>query len=294
MTADAAPRDPLELKALLQFAIERLTAAGVDQPRLDAELLLASAANSTRERLLTGAITPDDGCRRRFLDLVEKRVARMPLAYLLGRREFYSLEFEVSPEVLIPRPETETLVAAALAIIGGAAPRIIDLGTGPGTIALAIAANAPRVRVVATDISAGALAIARRNAARMGLGDRVELRRADCWTALDDAGPLGCFDLIVSNPPYIRDADLAALAPEVRDYEPRLALAAGSDGLELYRRIAAGAPVHLNHGGELMVEVGQGQAPEVAAVVRAAGFTRTAVHNDLAGIERVVEAHLPR
>ncbi len=252
---------------------------------------MAFAAGVTRERLLAGMVVVDDTVRERFARLVDLRAARMPLAYVLGRREFYSLELQVSHEVLIPRPETETLVAAALTyIVGRPNARVIDLGTGSGAIAIAIGANAPHAHIFATDISPGALAIAVRNATRLGVAARIEFRHVDCWTAIDDGDPLGRFDLIVANPPYIREDEIASLAPEIRDFEPRLALAGGADGLAFYRRIAADAKNHLTADGSLMVEVGQGQADDVAAIFCAAGLGEIVVLNDLAGIARVVKA----
>jgi release factor glutamine methyltransferase len=216
---------------------------------------------------------------------------REPLAYLIGRREFFSLDFEVTPAVLIPRPETETLVGAALEFIAAHPDsRVLDLGTGSGAIAVSIAASAPRARIVATDLSAAALAVARRNAERHGAGARVEFRRADLFEPLDSGAPLGRFDLIVSNPPYIEDAALASLAPEVARFEPRCALVGGPDGLDFYRRIARAAREHLEPGGATMLEVGAGQAGRVAALLADAGMAPAAVINDLAAVARVVVA----
>jgi release factor glutamine methyltransferase len=268
-----------------------LSAAGVDAPRLDAELLLAFAANVTREGLYTKSIAVDEILRKRGKTLVDLRASRMPLAYITGRREFYSLEFEVSPEVLIPRPETETLVGAALeALTARPAANVIDLGTGSGAIALAIAVNAPHARVTATDISVQALEIAKQNARRLGIDERVDFRRTDCWDILDAGGALERYDLIVANPPYVREDEINSLAPEVRDFEPRIALAGGVDGLDFYRRIAAGAAEHLAAEGVAIIEVGAGQADDVAAIFRAAGFSDIAIVDDLAGIPRVVKA----
>jgi release factor glutamine methyltransferase len=311
MTSASDRSSAAQLKALVQHAIERLRAAGIEHPRLDAELLMAFAAGVTRERFLADTIAVNDALRKRYAALIDLRAARMPLAYIFGRREFYSLELEVSPDVLIPRPETETVVTAALALIAERSAthvptstvlmsqvpipqvnmlQVIDLGTGSGAIALAIAANALHAHIVATDVSADALAIAARNAARLGLATRVEFRDADCWTASDRGEPLGHFDFIVANPPYIRESEIASLPPEIRDFEPRLALAGGADGLDFYRRIACDARSHLAPGGALIVEVGQGQATEVASIFHAAGFGEIAVLNDLAGIQRVVQA----
>jgi release factor glutamine methyltransferase len=280
-----------QVNALVQLAVERLIDAGVENPRLDAELLMASAAGITRERLFADSTVASDATRERYAVLVGLRAARLPLAYITSRREFYSLELEVSREVLIPRPETETLVSAALDYLGSCcASRIIDLGTGSGAIALAIAAHAPLVKIVATDVSGDALAVAARNAARLGLSERVELRRADCWMTTDGGDSLDRFDLIVANPPYVPDAEIASLAPEIRQFEPRVALAGGADGLVLYRRIADQARNHLMDEGILMVEVGHDQAGDVAKIFRDSGLGGTTVVNDLAGIPRVVQA----
>jgi len=291
MTAASDRIIAVQVKVLIEDATTRLIAAGADDPRLDAELLMAFAAGCTRERLIAGTIAIDNGVRERYAKLVDKRTARMPLAYIVGRREFYSLDLEVTHAVLIPRPETETLVAAALTHMDERpASRVIDLGTGSGAMAIAIAANAPHSQIVATDVSAEAIAVATRNAIRLGFASRIEFRRADCWTAIASGDALGCFDLIVSNPPYIFDAGIAVLAPEVRDYEPRTALAGGPDGLDFYRRIALNATGHLTPGGALIVEVGAGQAIEVAAIFRNAGLGNITTINDLAGIPRVVVA----
>jgi len=291
MTSASNRSATAKLKVLVQFTTERLIAAGIETPRLDAELLLAFAAGATRERLLTETIVIDDAVRARYARLIDLRATRMPLAYIVGQREFYSLKLNVSHEVLIPRPETETLVTAALAhIVARPKAWVIDLGTGSGAIAVAIAVNARHARIVATDVSAGALAIAARNAARLGVAERIEFRRADCWTVIDGSDPIGRFDLAVANPPYIREDEISSLAPEIRDFEPRVALAGGTDGLAFYRRIAGGAKNHLTAHGSLMVEVGQGQADDVAAIFQACGLGEIAVINDLAGIARVVQA----
>lgn len=281
------------LHQLIGDAAAMLAGAGVENPRLDAELLMAEAAGVTRAALLANSVTADDSAETRYAELIRRRAAREPVAYILGRREFYSIEFEVSPAVLIPRPETETVVEAAIEFIAGRQDcRVFDLGTGSGAIALAIAANAPAPRVVATDVSAAALEVAGSNARRLGLGARVELRRADCFNVIDN-GPLpGRFDLIVSNPPYIREADLVDLQPEIRRYEPRIALAGGADGLDFYRRIAREANGYLAPGGALMVEIGAGQAPAVAALFRAAGLAKIRVLNDLGGNPRAIASIL--
>jgi release factor glutamine methyltransferase len=277
---------------MLEEAAAALARAGVDNPRLDAELILCAAAHRERAALLAGMVEVEDAARRRFGAMIARRAAREPLAYILGRREFYSLEFEVTPAVLIPRPETETLVAAALDFLDerpGA--RVIDIGAGSGAIALAIAVNAPDIQALAADISADALAIAARNAERLAMRERIELRRTDCFDPLDGGEPLGRFDLIVSNPPYIRAADVDSLQPEISLHEPRLALDGGIDGLDFYRRLAGGARAHLAPDGALMVEIGDGQSRAAMDLFRAAGFAPVSVRADLAGIPRVVAAH---
>ena len=280
-----------QLNLLLEGATKRLSTAGVDSARLDAELLLAHAANITREQIFSESIRVNEALRERFEELVGLRVSRMPLAYIVGRREFYSLQFNLSLEVLIPRPETEAVVEAALDSLSlRSAAKVLDLGTGSGAIGLAIAANSLNIELTATDVSIKALELARRNSIRLGLDARVEFRLADCWEILDKGNLLGRYDLIVANPPYIPDAEIASLAPEIRSYEPRLALAGGPDGLNFYRRIAVGAGDHLTHGGAIIVEVGEDQAKEVAAIFRASALDDIAILNDLAGIQRVVVA----
>jgi release factor glutamine methyltransferase len=280
------------LKVLLEETSERLRAAGVDSPRLDTELLLAFAAGVTREALFASSIVIDKALRERYATLIALRASRMPLAYIVGRREFYSMKLEVSPEVLIPRPETEVLVTAALGVLASRpAARVLDIATGSGAIALAIAANAPNVRVTATDVSIPALAIAARNATNHGLDGRVEFRLADCWDVLDGGDALGRFDLIVANPPYVKNDEIALLAPEIRDFEPHVALAGGPDGLDFYRRIIDGARQHLEPDGTAMVEVGEGQAGDVASFFRAKSYDNFALLKDFANIQRVITVH---
>ena len=204
----------------------------------------------------------------RFERMVGRRTAREPLAYIVGHREFYSLEFVVRPGVLIPRPETETVVEAALGFLRERpAAKVLDIGTGSGAIAIAMAANAPEAQIVAIDISKVSLEVARENARRHGCAGRIAFVEAD-YAALDArALPFASFDLIVSNPPYITEAELPALAPEVRDFEPRLALDGGVDGMEFYRKIAAGLARWLAPEGEVILEVGAGQAEAVEAII---------------------------
>lgn len=283
----------------IDTAARRLAASGVESAWLDAELLMAAAAGVTRAEILSGGALLSSETIARFDAMLARRTKREPVAYIVGHKEFYSLDFEVSPAVLIPRPETELAVATALeAIERMRDPRVLDIGTGSGAIAIAIAANAPDARVTATDISADALALAARNASRHRVADRVTFRRADCFEVVDGEPPLGSFDLIVSNPPYIEDGALAGLEPEVRGYEPRAALGAGSDSLSFFRRIASGARAHFSGNGsddgasrgELIVEVGAGQAAAVAQMFEQAGLRVVSVLDDLAGLPRVVRA----
>jgi release factor glutamine methyltransferase len=277
---------------LITEGVAQLASAGVENPRLDAETMLAAACRGSRAAVISGLVEIDKIARQRYAAMIVLRMRREPLAYVLGRKEFYSLEFEVTPAVLIPRPETETVVSAALELMQDRTnARVCDLGTGSGAIALAIAANAPAAQLTTTDISAEALAIARRNAARLGLASRVRFRLADCFEPLDGKGPLGRFDLIVSNPPYVSDNQIAGLAAEIRHYEPRIALAGGGDGLALYRRIAPDLPDHLEKHGSAIVEIGADQLEAVAGIMRSAGATAIKAVRDLAGVSRAVVAH---
>jgi len=289
-----SPDERASLGRTLADAAAILAAAGIDTPRFDAELLLVVAAGADRASLYSGGVKLDDAARERLAEMVELRARRMPLAYIVGRREFFSLDIDVAPGVLIPRPETETLVAAALSLMRDRpGPRVLDLGCGSGAIVIALAVNAPQARYVASDLSEDALEIAAHNAARHGVAGRIEFRHADLFAPLDGAGEFGRFDLIASNPPYIADAELAGLAPEIRDFEPRVALAGGADGLDFYRRLARALNAHLAPGGTAMVEVGAGQARQVAAMFSAAGLTEIETERDLAGVERVVRGVKP-
>lgn len=273
--------------AMLEEAERRLSGRGVDSARLDAELLMAHACGRvSRARLVAGLIEPSDFEIESFRCMVERRAAREPIAYIVGWREFFSLDFEVNPAVLIPRPETETLVEAALEFLAGVpAPRVLDIGAGCGAIAVAIATSVPDAAVIATDTVKASLEVSRRNAARHRCGGRVTFLEADLFP-----GGAGSFDLIVSNPPYIPTGAIEDLPTEVRLYEPRLALDGGSDGLEFYRRIAPLAFQYLKPGGAVMVEVGEGQSSAVGAMFRTAGFGKTGTIEDLSGKERVMVA----
>ena len=273
---------------MLRRASALLAAAGIDSARLDAEVLLAYACAVSRAQLLSGAIRIDRDAAEKFHRMIARRASREPLAYILGRKEFFSLDLEVTPAVLIPRPETETLVEAALKFLATRPhPRILDIGTGSGAIAIVLATNSADARIIATDISKEALEVAHRNANRHRCEDRIDFVAADLFPEADTR-----FDLIVSNPPYVAEADLDALQPEIRLHEPRVALVCGKDGLDMFRRIAAGCRSRLNPDGAVMVEIGAGQAFSVEALFRRAGFSNIDAVRDLAGIERVVRALL--
>ncbi len=286
-TSDSARR---ALEAI-DRASRRLADAGIDSSRLDAEVLMAEAAGVSREAVVTGSIDLSPAILKRFDALVARREKREPVAYIVGHKEFYSLDFEVTPAVLIPRPETEFVVGAALEFLADwPDARVLDIGTGSGAIAIAIAVNAPRARVTALDISADAIAVASRNARRHRVEGRVTFRRADCFDVRDGGPALEHFELIVSNPPYLDEAEIAALEPEVRGFEPRVALSSGTGGLDILRRIVSGSSAHLVRSGGLIMEVGMGQAAAVAKLVEDAGVGAVAVINDFAGHPRVVRA----
>jgi release factor glutamine methyltransferase len=264
------------VREALDSAVVALSAAGVDTPRLDAEVLLAHALGVDRTRLVIDRDRPVEGpAVRAFQDAVRRRsVAREPVAYITGTKGFRHIDLHVDGRVLIPRPETETLVEAALALPHGA--RVVDVGTGSGAVALALKDERPDLEVTASDTSADALAVARANAERLGLD--VRFRAGDL---LDGAGQI---DAVLSNPPYVEDG--AVLQPEIARHEPPGALFAGADGMAVIRRLAEQAGASAAR--FVALEVGTGQAPGVAEILRAAGFTQTEARRDLAGIERVV------
>ena len=261
----------------LEGAGDALAAVGVDTPRLDAELLLAEATGWERARL---AAEPEAGvpaaAARTFGEMVRRRLRREPVAYILGRKGFRQIELGVDRRVLVPRPETELLVELALEL---SPRRVLDMGTGSGAIALAIADELPGCELLATDTSAAALEVARANAERLGLADRIEFHEA----MLPAQPPR--LDLIVANLPYIAEPEWAALEPELTKWEPREALLGGADGLDLIR---AAIPLAAAAAPALALEVGAGQAPAVSELLFAAGFATVETRPDLAGIPRVV------
>jgi release factor glutamine methyltransferase len=276
------------VRRILAWITADLEKRGNPSARLDADLLVACALGQQRIALYMDLDRPlIEAELLQIRKLVERRRAREPVAYILGEREFYGRRFEVTRDVLIPRPDTETLVDHALALLRAGVPagRALDLCTGSGAIAVTLTAELPELRMVATDVSQGALSVAARNAAQLGVAERVEFRAGDLFAAL----PTGeRFAMITVNPPYIGAHEIAGLAVDVRDFEPRLALEAGSDALSFYRRIARDAAQYLQSGASLLMEVGFTQAPQVAALLREQGFVDVRAWKDLANIERVV------
>ncbi len=278
------------IRSLLAWITQDFAAQGIGTPRLDAEVLLAHTLGCDRVRLymdLDRPLTPDELSAVRALVL--RRRKREPVAYIVGQREFYRRPFLTTSAVLIPRPDTETLVERALLLMAASeAPRVLDLCTGSGAIAVTLAAEHPGAHVDATDLSAAALQVGKSNAARHGVSERISFYEGDLFGALSLASP---YDLIVSNPPYIRAADYPTLAAEITDYEPKLALVAGDDGLSVLRRLCMETEGWLVSGGSLFFEVGAGQAQAVAAWLGERPLLHEVrIHKDLGSVERVVEA----
>lgn len=288
-TVDAAPA--WTVLGLLRWTTQHFAARGIENPRLDAECLLAFALGCDRLRLYLDFEKPVEADERaRFRDLVRRRASeRRPVAQLVGEREFWSLRLVVTPDVLVPRPETEGVVTVALGLFPDRERdlRVLDLGTGSGAIALALATERPKARILATDLSPAALDVARANAERHGLADRV------CFACGDGFAPAGeeGFDLVVSNPPYVAERDAGGLPPEL-DHEPRMALFGGDDGTDVLRRFVADAAERLRPGGAIVLECGPEQAGRVANWLGEAGFLNVRVHPDLAGRARVVAGRL--
>lgn len=277
------------VRRLLEWTEDFLRKKGFEGPRLEAQILLAHALGCQKIDLyVRHEEEPAEDKRTVFREMIRKRADGMPVAYLVGYREFYSLPFAVSPAVLIPRPETETLVVQALgAMRSMESPHVLDIGTGSGCVAITLAKRHKSARLTAVDVSPAALQVAAANADRHKLSDRVTFLEGDLF------GPVNghAFDVIVSNPPYIADAEFAALDRGVREFEPRAALAGGTDGLDFYRRIAAEAAGHLSPGGTVLVEIGATQGAAVRELFETQ-IGPTKVHLDSAGRPRVVAAKL--
>ncbi|HRX87600.1 MAG TPA: peptide chain release factor N(5)-glutamine methyltransferase [Phycisphaerae bacterium] len=286
--------EPWTIQRLLNWTKGHLAAKGVGEPRLATEVLLAQALGCRRIDLYARFDrVPEPGQLDVFRDLVKRAAGHTPISYLVGRKEFYSLEFEVSPAVLIPRPETELLVQQAIETVRGwdrPDCHLLDLCTGSGCIAIALLKNLPTVRALATDVSADALAIAARNAAAHGVDERLTLVEADRLVLPGDAVPAQGFDLIACNPPYVAVGEMATLDANVRDHEPHLALTDGSDGLSFYRLLAEESAALLQPEGALLLEVADGGAEAVREIFAAHPTWRhTGTWRDaVAGHERVL------
>ncbi|MGB7948466.1 MAG: peptide chain release factor N(5)-glutamine methyltransferase [Candidatus Binatia bacterium] len=282
------------VRSALVDAAGFLLRAGIETARLDAEVLLRQVLAIDQTKLYLEIEEPLlPTAERPFRDLLRRRAQREPLAYITGQKEFWSLDFIVNPAVLIPRPETELLVELALDDLksraGGTAPTLFDLGTGSGAIAVCLAKERSDVDIWAGDVSSAALEVARANALRHGLSDRVRWVTGDLFAGLDWQKPI--FDLIVSNPPYVRTEELTSLEPEIREWEPVGALDGGTDGLDVYRRIIWEAHNYLLPGGKIMLEIGADMGPSVVELFeRSASYGPTSVFQDHAGRDRVVTA----
>ena len=290
---------PERLGRVLDDAAAQLRAAGLEGARRDARLLLAAALELEPAQVLA---YPERAVTHRELQaargLIARRAAREPVSRILGRREFWGLDFRIAPETLDPRPESETLVAAALERLPSrhAPLRILDLGTGTGCLLLALLSERPEARGLGLDVSEGALAVARDNARGLGLAERAGFVLGD-WTQdgwAEAAALAGPWQVIVSNPPYIVSQDIRELAPEVAEFDPRLALDAGADGLNSYRRILPGAAALLAPDGLLALEIGAGQAEAVGALIARAGLGSVERLSDLNGIARCLLARPQR
>ena len=288
----AAPA--LSIRQLRMIAREALKTAGLENAEQETEWLLADALRLTHGQLLAFGdrpLTPTQAGRASRH--IERRAAREPLQYILGTQEFRGLEFAVTSDVLIPRPETELVVEEAAQVIGMHQRTLVaDIGTGSGCIAIALAKACPLATIVATDISWPALVVGGRNARRYEVGNQVKFLAADLFDPFGDSAN-GSFDALVSNPPYIPKAEMETLQPEVARYEPVLALVGGVDGLGVYRRLLSGVPVLLKPGGHLIVELGRGQAESVSRLAEEAGLPVVRCRRDDAGIERVLVLQRP-
>ena len=285
----------LTIADALREASEALRASGVAEARREAASLLSHLMSRDRTFLITHA---DETLTREqlgsYLSLVERRAAGEPLQYIKGTQEFYGLDFEVNPDVLIPRPETELLVETALELLRDTpSPLVCDVGTGSGCIAVSLVHTRADARAVALDLSPAALRVAARNAARWRVAERIKFLVSDCFDALASGGHGGArFDLVASNPPYVAEDDLEELQREVREHEPRAALTPGGDGLSVIRRLVAEAPRHLKPGGYFVMEIGFGQHESVAEIISPRVWTLLDIRRDLQGIPRTLALRL--
>jgi len=274
---------PETAAGLLKEARAALEAKGFETAALDARLLVQAAAHMSHAELVAepGRVVSDEAAVL-LRAMLARRLQAEPVSRILGEREFYGRAFRVTEAVLDPRPDTETLIEAALPLLGEG-QRLLDLGTGSGIIAITLLAERPGVSAMAVDVSAEALAVARGNAKALGVAGRLTLLQSDWFQGVE-----GCFDMIVSNPPYIPQGEIAGLGAEVRGFDPRLALDGGGDGLAPYRKIAQGAGAHLEAGGHVLVEIGAGQEAEITAIFAGKGLREVSRHRDLGGHVRVL------
>ena len=281
------------LSKILQWAVHQFESAGIENPRLEAEILLAHLLKVDRIQLYTRWDEEyPDFPNEEFRTLVSRRSNREPLAYITGQREFWSLDFTVAPGVLIPRPETEFVVEAAVRHLSRGAARIVDVGTGSGNIAVCLAREIPKARIFALDISEMVLQVASKNAARHQVSGQIMFLRTDLFSAFASNRLSRIIDGVVSNPPYIPSADISALAPDVRIFEPRLALDGGADGLDYYRRLIHESKGVLKPGGWLIMEMGYGQRDALVREAQGCGYEVREIIADYAGIDRVIAARL--
>jgi release factor glutamine methyltransferase len=281
---------------LLQWATNILKDHQIENPRLNAELLLADSLNLNREELYV-RLRRDlkEGEKEALESLIQRRILGEPLQYILGHQEFWSINFKVDPRVLIPRPETELLVEQSLLILSEKTfeqnPSVLEIGTGSGAIAIALAKEVKNIFLVATDISRGALILAKENAKSAGVEHQIEFVNGDLFGPLRPSREKTAFDLILSNPPYIVRRKICTLAKEVKDYEPTIALDGGKDGLAFYRRVIPEASGYLRARGWLLLEIALGQGPDVSELIEEEGnFSKPECIPDLSGIGRVVKA----
>jgi release factor glutamine methyltransferase len=289
-----ASTQPWTVARLLAWTKDHFEKRGIESPRLCAEILLADALGCPRLQLYTRHdAVPGDDVLARYRANVREAGTGKPIAYLIGYREFFALRFAVTPDVLIPRPETEVLVERVISLLkplDRAGMSLLDVGTGSGCISIAIAKNLSDLRISASDVSEPALAVAKSNAAALGVAERIEFRAGDLLAPWADRAP---FDVIVSNPPYVSTGESNELAANVRDFEPHLALFAGDDGLAIIRRLAVEARPAVRPGGHLFLEVAYNQARAACELLAAAGWTGAVTYRDDQRHERVVHVRRP-
>ncbi|MEO7112951.1 MAG: peptide chain release factor N(5)-glutamine methyltransferase, partial [Polyangiaceae bacterium] len=291
-----AERDPWTIESLLKWAADDFRAKGIDSPRLDAEVLLGWATGKTRIQLVIESKSELNGeGLARFREAVKRRRTREPVAYVLGQREFFGRMFRVDKRVLVPRPDTEALVEVTLERTRhlSMSMRALDLCTGSGCVGITLARERPTTQIVMTDMSAHALVVARENALRLGAYN-LALFQGDLFAALREHTAASIrFDVIASNPPYIASEEIPALMADVRDFEPKLALDGGKDGLDLVRRIVKEAPAHLEKNGIVALEIGFDQAERTRAIFLEHGYADIETKRDYGKIERVISARWP-